>query len=456
MKALKWIWLAEKLGQGSAELLSLIERFGSIDSIYGANYEKYAACGLGERLCESLCDKTLDRPRQIVSYCQQAGVGLLCYDDGRYPASLRSLKNPPALLYYLGKLPDFNRKLCIAMVGTRKMSEYGMRAAYKIAYEVAASGAVVVSGLALGIDGVASCAAVAAGGVTVGVLGCGIDIVYPKEHATLYGIVKQNGVVLTEYPPATEPRGGHFPVRNRIISGLCQGTAVIDADQQSGAMITAKNAILQGRDIYAVPGNIDAENTSGTNSLIRDGAQAVLCGSDIIKNYAYMYRDCLDIQRMNNAEQNSEFNPDMIRRMGVSVSFASTVGRPATNRSESERLPVQKGGRRKPAERTGERAVEESAPMTAEKPTEKVASTVAPKKEEAPKEAASGDRSAEILSRLGEKQRKIFEEMPLDRAVTVDYLTKTGFALGEVISALTVLEIKGLVSSLPGALYIRK
>jgi predicted Rossmann fold nucleotide-binding protein DprA/Smf involved in DNA uptake len=234
----------------------------------------------------------------------------------------------------------------------------------------------------------------------------------------------------------------NFPVRNRIISGLSQGTVVIDADVGSGAMITAKKAILQGRDVYAVPGNIDAQNTSGTNSLIRDGAQAVLCGADIIKNYSYMYRDSLNIQKMVNSEARSDFSSEVVRNMGVGM---RTRDQRASNQSDvitlgyiaERKTPAIKKPDAKKVD--GEDKVNIPIPVT-EKKTE----------------TRSGDDSARVLESLNDKQRKVFEEMPLDRAVTVDYLTKTGFALGEVMSALTILEIKGLVSSLPGALYIRK
>jgi DNA protecting protein DprA len=355
------------------------------------------------------------------------------------------------VLYYVGKLPDFNRNLCIAVVGTRKMSEYGMRSAYKIAYEVSAAGAVVVSGMALGIDGIASCAAVAAHGKTVAVLGCGIDIAYPKENKKLRDIIKQNGAVITEFAPGSEPRGINFPVRNRIISGLCQGTVVVDADANSGAMITAKNAILQGRDLYAVPANIDSENSSGTNSLIRDGAQAVLCGNDIIRNYAYIYRDRLNLMKLLNAEKVSEFNPETVRNMGVAMRVSPSA--PAKREPEGV-IRAEKGKRMiKPEEKASD-APKKREELTKIKPDAETRPTAADKTEL--KSVGGGDDSAKILEKLSEKQRKIFDEMPLDRAVTVDYLTKTGFALGEVISALTVLEIKGLVSSLPGALYIRK
>jgi predicted Rossmann fold nucleotide-binding protein DprA/Smf involved in DNA uptake len=248
------------------------------------------------------------------------------------------------------------------------------------------------------------------------------------------------------------------PIRNRIISGLCQGTVVVDADKNSGSMITAKNAILQGRDVYAVPANIDSENSSGTNSLIRDGAQAVLCGNDIIRNYMYIYRDRLNVMKTVNAEKHSEFDPDAVRNMGIALKI-----RPKDEPKDDKLSAVTRSER-------GRRNTSTEESSANDMPKFKPLPKVAPKKQSEPAEKnaerveepsvtpqrAGGDDSAKILEKLSEKQRRIFDEMPLDRAVTVDYLTKTGFALGEVISALTVLEIKGLVSSLPGALYIRK
>ena len=338
------------------------------------------------------------------------------------------------MLYYVGKLPDFNKCLCIAAVGTRKMSEYGMRSAYKIAYETAASGAIVISGMALGIDAVAASAAMAAGGRTVAVLGCGIDVIYPREHRRLYNAIKENGAILTEYPPSTEPRGFNFPQRNRIISGLSQGTVVIDAGENSGALITAKTAILQGRDVYAVPSNIDSENSSGTNSLIRDGAQAVLCGNDIVKNYVYLFRDTLDVQKMKASEAKSEFDASVLSRFGIRARGGVPAFEGISAKAEKENSQHSKGKEKTHENRRGARVSESSAP----------------------REEHKGDDSMAALRSLDEKQRRIFDEMPLDRAISLDYLLKTGFKLGEIMSALTKLEIKGLISSLPGGLYTRK
>lgn len=445
-----WLWLSLILGAGNSEFVILNENFNSIEDIYAADYDMYISCGISERLSEKLSDKSLTKAKEIYSYCTKYGIGLLCFDESAFPMSLKSIKNPPALLYYMGELPDLNNTLCISMVGTRKMSEYGMRSAYKIAYEVASAGAIVVSGMALGIDGVASCGAISGGGKTIAVLGSGIDVIYPKEHTTLYRVITHNGAVITEFAPSTPPSGMNFPIRNRLISGLSQGTLVVDADKDSGAMITAKNAILQGRDIYAVPGNIDERNTSGTNMLIRDGAQAVLSGKDIIKNYAYIYRDSIDLAALSRSEGHSDIDMRAIRDMEISLRYVKKSEK--TNNKVS--LPENAAENKKS---------EESIPMFT--PPEKPKKTVKAKKEtsnEAKKEkseekvAYTSDKSSEILKGLSDKQRRIFEAMPLDKPISVESLVKLGFSMGEIMASLTVLEIKGLISSLPGALYIRK
>ena len=451
----KWLWLAHKCGVASKELPQLIEKLGDIEKIYAADYEKYIGIGISERLSEDLSDKSMTSIMPIINYCRNARVGVICYDDENYPMSLRALKDPPAVLYYKGKLPNLNRRLCISMVGTRNMSEYGMRAAYKIAYEVASSGAVVVSGMALGIDGIASAAAIAAGGETVAVLGCGIDRVYPSEHINLCELIKKNGAVLTEFAPGTQPKGANFPIRNRIISGLAQGTVVVDADKSSGAMITAKTAILQGKDIYAVPGNIDSETASGTNMLIRDGALAVLSGSDIIFNYAYLYKDSIDMQRLHMSEFRSEINLDTVKRMGVATRVIDSA-------DKHEMTTPQKLGitasRRAPKAKSDEVATDKKSEMSVSNTDNGVTLTDhgADSRGNVSAPISAGDNSAKIVNSLSEKQRKIFDEIPIDKAITVDYLTAAGFSMGEVMSTLTILEIKGLISSLPGALYVRK
>lgn len=317
------IWFALRVGIASREFSAVLDSYESTYQLFNADAAELEQLPCGERLRTALGDKSLDEAYRIKSYCEKAGVRLLFWRDAEYPASLRTLLDPPVLLYCLGRLPDFSRCLCISIVGTRTMSEYGKRMAYKIGYELAAAGTVPVSGMALGCDGVATAGALAAGGHPVAVLGSGIDIVYPSGHLTLYRELTAHGTVMTEYPPGTPPEGRNFPVRNRIISGLSQGTVVVEADEHSGALITARTAILQGRDIFAVPGNVGEVNSSGTNALLRDGASMVLSARDILDAYAFLYRDNINWVGLTRAEQRSEPDDDALRRYEIQTRTVS-------------------------------------------------------------------------------------------------------------------------------------
>ena len=218
---LYWIWLAEKLGAGSSHAIELVETFGSPFEVYNATEEEIARSGcVSENVAHRLANKSVSHAMEIVETCVYAKIGILSYSDPFYPSRLKTLKDPPCVLYYKGTLPDFDNRVCIAVVGTRKISEYGKHAAFKIAYELAAAECIVVSGMAQGIDAVAACGAICGGGKTVAVLGSGIDIVYPPQHKKLMRIIEDHGVVISEYAPGTRPFGTNFPQRNRIISGL--------------------------------------------------------------------------------------------------------------------------------------------------------------------------------------------------------------------------------------------
>ena len=422
---LYWVWLAESIGAASKAYAPLLERFGTPYDIYRADEEDfYKIPGVDERVIERLCDKNLDAPGKIIDYCTKNGIGILTYDNERFPQRLREIRNSPVLLYYRGKLPDFDRRLCIAVVGTRKMTEYGEQSAYKISYELASAGAVVVSGMALGVDGIASCAAVEAGGVSCAVLGCGIDVVYPPEHKRLMDNILKHGAVLTEFSPGTPPERYHFPMRNRIISGLCQGTLVVEADAKSGALITANEALYQGRDLYALPGNIDGVNSTGTNKLLKEGAKIVTSAEDIIGDHEFLYSDSISYERLHGARDYSAYDAHAVERMGVS-SRRSIIIRKNKNADEDDlEAPILKNGKK-------------------EKIKKKNTGILKSKKEA-------------DLSMLGELERKIFEVMPDDVAISVDLLTRSGLTVSDVMTSLTLLEINGFISALPGGLYIKR
>ena len=199
-----------------------------------------------------------------------------------YPPHLAELHDPPARLFLRGRPAELLARPAVAIVGARSCSSYGVQVARGLARELAAAGVVVVSGLARGIDGEAHRGALAGGGITVAVLGCGIDRDYPRSHAELARRIAEDGLVVSEYPPGVEPAPWRFPARNRIIAGLARATVVVEARERSGALITADFALELGRDVFAVPGEITAALSAGTNDLLRQGAAPLLSADDIL------------------------------------------------------------------------------------------------------------------------------------------------------------------------------
>jgi len=291
LAALKyWVWLTALPGLGSRMKLLLLERFGSPENIYYAEKEDLL---LTEEMRPSqaaiLENKSLQRADEILGDCERLGIHLLTLQDAAYPGRLKCIYDPPVLLYWRGRLPLFDEEAAVAVVGTRRCTPYGLRTAESLGWEMTKQGALVVSGLAKGIDSAAHRGALRAGGMTAAVLGGGIDVIYPAENRWLYEDVERSGVLLSEYPPGTEAIGSHFPVRNRIISGLSLATVVVEAPERSGALITANTALEQGREVFAVPGPLDAPDSRGCNALIRDGAGIVTGSWDILCEYQARY-----------------------------------------------------------------------------------------------------------------------------------------------------------------------
>ena len=288
MSALKyWIWLAELPGLRNQTRLALLEHFGSPEDVYCADEgEILLTENMTRQQAEVLKNRDLSAAERILGDCERLRLRIMTLQDADYPDRLRNIYDPPCVLYVRGHLPAFDEELAVAVVGTRDATPYGMNCADKLGGQLAAGGALVVSGLARGIDTAAIRGALRSGGRTVGVLGGGVDVIYPPENRWLYEDVAAAGVLISEYPPGTEAIGRHFPVRNRIISGLSVAALVVEAPESSGALITADTAVEQSRDVYAVPGPIDSPNSVGCNRLIRQGAGLVTCGWDVLQDYA--------------------------------------------------------------------------------------------------------------------------------------------------------------------------
>ena len=287
MSALKyWLWLTELPGLTNQTRLALLQHFPTPEDVYYAEAEEVLLTeGITREQAILLENKDCAAADRILADCQRLNVNILTLQDAGYPNRLRNIYDPPCLLYVRGRLPAFDDEAAVAVVGTRDCTPYGVSCAEKLGHGLAAGGAVVVSGLARGIDSAALRGALRAGGTVAAVLGNGTDVIYPPENQYLYEDVAAAGALVSEYPPGTPPDGRHFPVRNRILSGLSLAALVVEAPERSGALITAGTALEQGRDVFAVPGPIDAPASVGCNRLIRDGAGLVTNASDILREY---------------------------------------------------------------------------------------------------------------------------------------------------------------------------
>jgi len=289
MSSLKyWLWLATRKGVGVQGMHTVLERFGTPEQAFFADPEEYAL--LPSALAAGLNDHSMALAEKVLADCDRLGIRIMTLQDADYPARLRQLDDAPCVLYLKGKLSDLDEEVCVGVVGTRQASEYGKSVAGRLGLDLARGGAVVVSGIASGIDTCAVRGALQGGGRAVCVLGGGIDVPYPWENRFLYEDVSATGLLISEYPPGTENKGSHFPVRNRIISGLSLGVVVVEAREHgSGASITANLALEQNRDVFAVPGNVDAPHSRGCIRLIQQGAKPVLSAEDILEEYRDRY-----------------------------------------------------------------------------------------------------------------------------------------------------------------------
>lgn len=281
-----WIWLTSKRLIRPDKITSLIEKFGSVEEIYKEK-NFYGIPNIGSRELAVLKDKSLDSAKNIEEKIHKLGGYIITFDSESYPRKLRNITTPPYILYCKGNFADFDEILTIGIVGTRHITDYGRIVTSRFAYDLARNGAYIVSGMARGADSIAARNALKANGRTAAVLGCGLDIVYPKENEGLMDEIIKNGVIITEYPPGTPPEGRNFPERNRIIAGLSNGVLVTDAPKESGSLITANIAMENGRDVFAVPRSILDKN-SGTNLIIQQGAKLVIGWENIIEEYPYM------------------------------------------------------------------------------------------------------------------------------------------------------------------------
>ena len=409
-----WIWLATRPSLHDRDKLALLQYFHDPEDIFYAEGEAFSAVeGLSADALQALSDKDLKQAHAIVRECTRKDIHICTFNDAAYPGRVKNIADPPMVLYYKGRLPDLDSVPVIAAVGTRQASAYGMNAARRLGGQLAKCGAVVVSGMATGIDAAATAGALSADGIAVGVLGCGADIVYPLSNRGLFADTQRYGCLLTEFPPGTPPLKWNFPKRNRIMSGLSNGVLVVEAPHKSGALITARQAAEQGRDVFVVPGNIDNSTCAGSNALLRDGAIAVSNGWDVVGEYANLY-------------------PDVVRRYDRAVEPAGFTDEVMAAAVEPEKV----------------------LPKVAQKPASPAKQTNSRKK----KEKINIDNPVtppysdihDTFRDLPEQERTLAELIGDSEILVDELIAKAGLPAGSVLSALTMLEIKGVVSRLPG------
>lgn len=400
-----WIWLATRPGIHDREKKLALDVFPDAEDIFWANEKELLRIdGITPQQITAFLDKDLAQAQNILDKCVDKQIQVCTFHDEEYPQRLKHIVDPPMVLYYKGRLPDMNGVPVIAAVGTRKATAYGMQLAQRMGYQIVGSGAVLVSGLAKGNDAMAMQGALLAGGAVVGVLGSGVDVVYPKVNKRLFEDVLRNGCLLSEFPPGTPPYRWNFPRRNRIMSGMSNGVVVIEAPEGSGSLITARQAGEQGRDVFSVPGNVDMESFAGSLELLREGAIAARNGWDVVGEYEVLYPGRVHPMHL---------QPEMGREL---PKVAENTVSPARNKHSDRK--------------------KEKKPI------------------DNPEKPPYSDLQ-KVLPSLPEHQRQIVELLTQERLVD-ELIEETGLSASKVSAALTLLEIKGIIRRLPGKRIILK
>ena len=341
---LHWVWLATLPGISSRKATRLLDELGDPLDIYSADEARLKRVSeLSAANIEALMDKSLKRADKILHDTARLGQQVITLADAAYPELLRAIDDPPIVLYTRGKLQTLAARPAVAVVGPREQTQYGYRVTKHLAYQMAKAGVTIVSGMARGTDAAAHAAALEAGMPTIAVLGCGLDLCYPPENAALYEDIPKTGVIISEYPPGTPPMASNFPARNRIVSGMCCAVLVPEAPKKSGSLITAACAADQGREVFAVPGNIDVATSEGTNALIRDGAHPVLNVDDILSVLNDQYPE--RIQAVPKAEtlapEDDRYVTTPVKKQRVRVAEPAPIPASAVETAENAALPLQ-------------------------------------------------------------------------------------------------------------------
>lgn len=397
-----WIWLATRPSMNEREKLAVLEHFQDAEAVYYAEPEMFREIeDLTEKGMEALKDRNLHPAGEILRQCMDKNIRICTFHDAAYPGRLKNISDPPLVLYYKGRLPDMDGAPVITIVGTRKATPYGVKTAGKLGGQIARCGAVVVCGMAEGIDGAGAAGALSADGMVVGVLGSGVDLVYPACNRSLFADVERYGCLMSEFPPGTPPFGWNFPKRNRIMSGLANGVLVVEAPEKSGALITARLAAEQGRDVFVAPGNLDMPSCVGSNALLREGAISVGSGWDVVSEYLSLY-------------------PDVIRRDSSKIS------------PHLENIPM--------------KVADKPRSLTKNRNSDRKKEKIIIDNWEKPPYSDIHNAS----ENLTENERRIIALLQNGELLVDDVIAQAGLPASTVLSTLTILQVRGFIEKRPG------
>ena len=406
-----WIWLSSMDRVRPRAKALLLRRCGGAREAYFMRREEYAALDfLNDEERDALSDKRIDSAKRIISECSENDIGILTLQDAMYPRRLAEIYDPPLVLYVRGKLPPVDDMCAVAVVGTRNATPYGIKMAQRMGYGICEGGGMVVSGLTRGVDAAAAHGAVMAGGKCVGVLGTAIDD--RQANNELAYDVMATGAVISEYPPGTRGKAAFFRARNRVTSGLSVATLVVEAPERSGALLFADEALNQGREVFAVPANADAENAAGSNRLIMEGASPVLRAWDVLSQFTGIFPSL-------NAQGSGRPMPqDQAEDYAAQAETAADGAKPGKDAGAEKKKPRVKKLRTK---------------KDIDKPVDEEYIDL-----------------QKQLSELSETQLAIIAAIACPHTHVDDVIERTGIPAAEVLGELTMLQIKGYVSQEPG------
>lgn len=411
-----WIWLSTLPGLSPKGQQKVLRHFGTPEEVFLADKTALELVeGLTAKEKNALLVKDLRLAEATLTDCNKLGIHILTYQDAMYPQRLKNIDSPPTVLYYKGTLLPFDELPSVTVVGSRKASGYGLTVAKRMGYQIGACGGTVISGAARGIDSLALEGALSAGAQVCAVLGNGLDVIYPPEAKGLYEDIEKHGCLISEFVPGTPPYGNNFPRRNRIMSGLSLGVLVVEAAKKSGSLITAGYALEQGRDVFAVPGNIGLDSCEGSNALLQEGAMLATCGWDIMREYQAQY-------------------PELVRnhRGGTGISLA-----PRDVETPEEKKVATPVSMPKPEKTRSQK----------EKTAQKSENTI-----DNPEKRNYIDLH-EIKSTLSGDECAIVDALCQGQLHVDDIIAQTTLGAGRILASLTLLEVKGVVQQLPGKYF---